>query len=79
MLLVALAAIAAAVAATLSFAGLLRSLIRQHARERDLLINQLLHATGKPWAPAPAAPEPVPEPEPRSWTASPEQLPADDY
>lgn len=53
MLYVALVLAGALVAVVISFAGVVRSLVRQHARERDLLINQLLHATGKPWQPAP--------------------------
>lgn len=36
-----------------AFAGLLRAQQRAHARREDLLLNQLLHAVGKPWQPAP--------------------------
>lgn len=75
MIIIALAAIAATAVASLTFASVVRSLVRSQARERDLLINQILHATGKPWQPAPATPAPVSEPESRAWTASPEQLP----
>ncbi len=32
------------------------SMIRQHARERDLLMNQLLNLAGKPWQPPPSEP-----------------------
>jgi hypothetical protein len=79
---VALALAAALVAVVASFAGVVRSLIRQHARERDLLINQLLHATGNAWQPSPAA-EQRREARGRDfdgdveirWTPSPEQLP----
>lgn len=60
-----------------ALARLIASQARQHARERDLLTNQLLHAVNKPWAPAPAH-ESAPETVPRNWTASPEQLPIDD-
>lgn len=80
MLYVALVLAAALVATVLAFAGLVRSLIRQQARERDLLINQLLHATGNAWQPAPAA-EQRREQRERDleaeirWTPSPEQLP----
>ena len=31
----------------------LRSQSRTHARREDLLLNQALHAAGKPWTPAP--------------------------
>lgn len=49
---------------------------REHARERDLLLNQLLHATGKTWQPPPAEPrELVPDRVPSEWTTSPEQEP----
>lgn len=54
MLYLALVLAAALVATVVAFAGIVRSLIRQHARERDLLINQMLHATGRAWQPAPA-------------------------
>lgn len=47
---------------------------RQHAREREMLINQLMHLTGKPWLQAPADERPaVEEPEREKYTASPEQ------
>lgn len=32
----------------------LRAQNRAHARREDLLLNQALHAAGKPWQPAPA-------------------------
>ena len=35
-------------------ASLVRSLIRQHARREDLLLNQMLNLAGKPWQPAPS-------------------------
>ncbi len=31
-----------------------RSQSRAHARREDLLLNQALHAAGRPWQPAPA-------------------------
>ena len=59
-----------------AFAGLQR----QHARREDLLIAQLLHATGNAWTPPPidewrreAAADRVPES--RTWTPTPEQRP----
>lgn len=36
------------------FGQLLRIERRQSARERDLLVNQLLHAVDRPWQQAPA-------------------------
>ena len=48
-------ALAAVLAVTIgSFAGVLRSRDRAHARERDLMLNKLLHLAGKPWQEAPA-------------------------
>lgn len=63
MLYVALAEAGALIAVVAAFAGLLRSLIRQHARERDLMLNKVLHSVGRPWETAPAnEPEKPPEP-----------------
>ena len=31
-----------------------RSLIRQQARERELLLNQIMHLSGRTWSPPPA-------------------------
>jgi hypothetical protein len=51
----------ALVALTMVFAGLVRSLIRQQARERDMLLDKLMHLAGRTWTPPPAS-EPEPEP-----------------
>lgn len=76
MTYVALALVAGWAATSITLLGAVRAQWRQHARERDLLLNQLLHATGKPWQAAPADDKPEPAPrEPRSWTATPEQQP----
>lgn len=66
MLVVALALVVALVVVSLAFAGVVRSLIRQHARREDLLVNQVCALSGRPWQPAPASerherPEPVEE------------------
>lgn len=50
------------IATALSFAQLVRSLIREHARERNLMLNQLLHLAGRTWMPPPIL-EPLPEAE----------------
>jgi hypothetical protein len=53
-------------------------LIRSHARERDLLVNQILHLSGRTWTPPPADQWTAPkdrEPLVREWTATPEQTP----
>lgn len=60
MTIVALALVAVLAVTVVAFVGLLRSERRAHARERDLLLNQLLHAIGKPWQPAPADEKPPP-------------------
>lgn len=48
------AAIAALVVVALAYARSVSSLTRQAGRERDLLLNQLLHVLDRPWTPAPA-------------------------
>lgn len=57
------------------------SMQRQHARREDLLIAQLLHATGHTWTPPPVD-EAKQSPAdrgftPPAWTPTPEQLPVD--
>lgn len=55
MLYVTLVLAAVLFAGMSAFAGLLRSLQRTQARERELLVNQILHMAGNAWQPAPAA------------------------
>lgn len=79
MLYISLALVGALAVTVSVSARIIQSLIRSHARERDLLLNQLLHATGKPWQPAPADQREAPEPkEPRRFVAAPEQHPVFD-
>jgi hypothetical protein len=52
----------ALVALTMVFAGLVRSLIRQQARERDMLLDKLMHLAGRTWTPPPTAEPDVEEP-----------------
>jgi len=61
MLYVALAEAVVLVVVVLAFAGLLRSLIRSHTRERDRLLDKMMHLAGKTWTPAPADEQPVDE------------------
>lgn len=78
MLYVALVLAAALAVTVVTFAQTIRALIRQHARERDLLTNQLLHAVGRDWLPAPAdewKPPADREPLVTEWTTQPEQQP----
>jgi hypothetical protein len=62
---------------TLALLSIVHSLIRRQSRERDRLINQICHLSGKPWQPAPALSlvEPEAEPELDRYLGSPEQLP----
>lgn len=81
MTIVALALVACITILVVAFTGLLRSERRSSARERDLLLNQLLNLAGKPWQPAPAdTPGPVEAAVilPARYTASPEQFPPED-
>lgn len=60
MIWVALGSTAVLAVTVVAFCGLLRSLSRQQARERDLLLNQLLNLAGRPWQPPPSlSPEPA--------------------
>lgn len=77
---IALLIVAIALVVTVSIlARLLVSQQRAHARREDLLVNELLHAVGKPWLEAPAVAEAVarrrqPDDLQRpGWTATPEQ------
>jgi hypothetical protein len=58
------------------YGATIRSLTRQQARERDLLLNQLYNAVGRPWQPAPSSE--VKEDEPAElYLVAPEQAPDD--
>jgi len=74
MVYVALAAIGVAALEVVCFAPVFRYVIRQSARERELLVNQLCHMAGRPWQEppswAPETPELVPD-----FVTIPEQLP----
>ena len=54
MIYVAVAEAAALIGVAFAFAGVLRGLTREHARERNLILNQLLHLAGRTWEPPPA-------------------------
>lgn len=85
MVWVAIVEAVALVAVVSVFARALLSLQRQQARREDLLIAQLLHATGNAWTPPPidewqAKLERSREERrdyERSWTPTPEQRPND--
>jgi hypothetical protein len=74
---VALAALAVAALSVVCFAPIVRYVIRQSARDRELLVNQLCALAGRPWQEPPAwtHPEPLDE---NLLVTSPEQLP-DEY
>lgn len=81
MTIVALALVAAFALSVLGLAGVLRSLVRAHARERDLLIDKLMHLAGKTWREPPATAqglEQAAEDFEDRYVMSPSQLP-DDY
>lgn len=83
MELVALILAAALVAVVAAFAALLRWQQRAYTRERHLLVNQLLHATGRTWQPPPRVESlldkddlaVLAEDSWPAWTATPEQEP----
>lgn len=79
MVWVAIVEAVALVVTVATFVRAFAGLQRQHARREDLLIAQLLHATGNAWTPPPidewrrdAAPV---DREKRTWTPTPEQHP----
>lgn len=68
----------ALIVVTVTYGRLLASERRERARERALILNQLLHATGKTWTPPPAEALPIvypADPAPVTWTATPERFP----
>lgn len=87
VVLVAVAAIAAYTLVVIALLSAMRQQARAHARREDLLLNQLLHATGNAWSPPPvdewrermreARDARREQMEPIPWTATPEQLPND--
>lgn len=58
----------------------IRSLVRSHARERELLINQIMHLAGRTWTPPPAdtVPDFPPDEETDRFVFAPSQLPDDE-
>lgn len=65
-----------AITAVAFSASALRSERRQNARERDLLVNQILHLSGRTWQAPPSEAEQSPSGWPTlpSWTAHPEAI-----
>lgn len=54
MIYVAVCALIVAGVVAFSSAGLTRSLVRQHGRERDLMLDRIMHLAGRTWTPPPA-------------------------
>lgn len=68
------------VAVVAVFQRMLRNERRESANERRLLLNQILHLTGRPWQQAPADERDPEEDLSNEWgrySASPEQLPVE--
>jgi hypothetical protein len=59
---------------TVAWTGALLNLERRHARQRDALIDKLMHLSGRTWTPPPAVENERPR-EPASYDRSPEQVP----
>ena len=74
-LYVALAAVLASAVTAIVFGNLLRIVIRQHARERERLVNQVCHLSGRPGQEAPVNEREWPTESPRLLVAAPEQYP----
>jgi hypothetical protein len=53
VLAVAIAALVVLAFALYLSAALFRNLVRQQARERELLLNQIMHLAGRTWQPPP--------------------------
>jgi len=69
MLYVALAALAALVVVTISFAGVIRWGLRQQARERERLVDQICYLSGRAWNDPPSHRSDDPEAV-REWASS---------
>lgn len=63
MFTVAVGALTVAAVVGASTGATVRHLIRQGARERQLLIDQICHLSGRAWTPPPAEVYEVPEPQ----------------
>lgn len=74
MTFIAVALVALLVVTVLVSAAERRALIRQQARERDLLLNKIMHLAGRTWEPPPAEKPWQPAEEPEQYTFTPEQF-----
>jgi len=72
---VAVAALVVLALAIYLAATLFRGLVRQQARERELLLNQIIHLAGRTWQPPPVPDEPYEPSEAETVIIDPGQLP----
>jgi hypothetical protein len=56
---VAIAALAVLALGIYGCGMLVRGMLRQQARERELLLNQIMHLAGRTWQPPPAPEQPL--------------------
>lgn len=63
MIYVAVAAIVALGLVTAGLLNVVRGMVRQHARERDALLDKIMHLAGRTWTPPPADQPPESEPD----------------
>lgn len=76
MTIVAIVALAVAGLAVAVCGRLVRSLVREHHRERQQLLDQIMHLAGRTWTPPPSdrwSPARDGEPLVHEFTATPEQ------
>lgn len=59
MIYIAAATLVALTAISFAWAGVVRGMLRQQARERGLLLDQMMHLAGRTWTPPPAAEPPA--------------------
>lgn len=74
MVYVAVGALVIVAVQAVAFTSILRYVVRQGSRERELLVNQLCHLAGRPWREPPREPL-TPEEIVAEW-AIPEQMEA---
>ena len=72
---VAVAALVVLALAIYLAATLFRGLVRQQARERELLLNQIMHLSGRTWQPPPVPDQPLAADEEPTVIIDPSQLP----
>jgi hypothetical protein len=74
IVVIASVAVVANAITALAYSRSQRNMQRQHARERELLLNQLCNLAGKPWVEPPSYRMPEPDVDVERYVTSPEQL-----